>query len=155
MCIRDSRKRMEEAVQHSETKFYSLFENSPNAIFITDPESLLIIDCNANACSMNGYTREELIGKSINILHPQNVSDLLTNSKLHKEQIEILRQHKSVTVESVHKRKDGTIFPIESSISLISLSGKEVTMGIDRDITDRKKSDDQLRKLFRAVEQSP
>ncbi|MBK7632399.1 MAG: PAS domain S-box protein [Ignavibacteriales bacterium] len=133
------RRKMEEAVQHSETKFYSLFENSPNAIFITDPETLLIIDCNANACSMNGYTREELIGKSINILHPQNVSVQLANSELSKDQIEILRLHKSVTIESVHKRKDGTVFPIESSISLISLSGKEVTMGIDRDITDRKK----------------
>ncbi|MBK7500161.1 MAG: PAS domain S-box protein [Ignavibacteriales bacterium] len=133
------RRKMEEAVQHSETKFYSLFENSPNAIFITDPETLIIIDCNANACSMNGYKREELIGKSINILHPQNVSEQLNNSELHQDQIEILRKHKSVTVESVHKRKDGTVFPIESSISLISLSGKEVTMGIDRDITDRKK----------------
>ncbi len=133
------RRKMEEAVQHSETKFYSIFENSPNAIFITDPESLLIIDCNANACSMNGYTREELIGKSINILHPQNVSDSPADSNLRQEQIELLRMHRSITIESLHKRKDGTVFPIESSISLISLSGKEVTMGIDRDITDRKK----------------
>ena len=118
------RRRMEEAVRHSEAKFYSLFENSPNAIFITDPETLIILDCNANACNMNGYEREELIGKSINILHPPDVSDLLVNSKSHREQIEILKKHIVVTVESRHLRKDGSVFPIESSISLISLGGK-------------------------------
>jgi len=138
-------KHAEEIIKESEEKFHLLFENSPNAIFITDPESLIILDCNINACKMNGYEQSELIGRSINILHPDDVAKPFDEPEFHKKQIELLLQNQVITIESKHKRKDGTVFPIESSISLITLGGKKLTMGIDRDITERKLAEDKIR----------
>jgi PAS domain S-box-containing protein len=138
--IRDitERKNAEEAIRQSESKFYSLYENSPNAIFISEPETYTIIDCNQNACLMNGYTKEELIGQNLNILHPDELIQESLKYEVKEYNLEILRNQKSITIESLHKKKDGTVFPIESSISLITLNGKELTMGIDRDISERK-----------------
>ena len=59
----------------SEQRFRLLFDASPDAIFLLDPHdpetSWPIVDCNEVACAMNGYTREELIGQSIDILNAQ------------------------------------------------------------------------------------
>ena len=60
--------------------------------------------------------------------------------------IENLRGGAEITVEGIHRRKDGTQFPIESSISLMILGGKLVTMRIDRDITERKAMEAALRR---------
>ncbi len=139
------RKKAEEVLKESEEKFHSLFENSPNAIFISDPETLTILDCNINACRMNGYEQNELIGKSLNMLHPDEIARTLTDPELHKNQIKLLQQDQVVTVETRHKRKDGTVFPIETSYSLITIGGKKLTMGIDRDITERKLAEEKLR----------
>jgi PAS domain S-box-containing protein len=50
-----------------------VFETSPDAIFLLDPHDSTgiwrIIDCNASACQMNGYTREELVGQQIDLLN--------------------------------------------------------------------------------------
>ena len=144
--VRDitERKNAEEALKQSESKFYSLFENSPNAIFISDPVSHIIIDCNENACLMNGYTKEELIGKDINMLHPPEITRDILMPGTKELNLDILRNRKSITIESLHKKKDGSVFPIESSISIITLNGKEVTMGIDRDISKRKAIEKEL-----------
>ncbi len=139
------RKKAEEVLKESEEKFHSLFENSPNAIFISDPETLTILDCNINACRMNGYEQNELIGKSLNILHPDEIARTLIDPELHQKQIKQLWQYQIVTVETKHKRKDGTVFPIETSYSLITIGGKKLTMGIDRDITERKLAENKLK----------
>ena len=144
--VRDvsERKKAEEALKNSESKFYSLFENSPNAIIISDPETYKILDCNQNACKMNGFSRDELIGQSLNILHPVEMSSDFVKPEIREQNIKVLKERKSITVETLHKKKDGTVFPIESSISLITLNGKDVTMGIDRDITERKAIEKEL-----------
>ena len=60
-------------MQESEERFRTLFKNSPEGIFLVDPHhpeiSWPIVDCNEAACRMNGYTKTELIGQSIDILH--------------------------------------------------------------------------------------
>ena len=67
------RKRAEEALRNNEQIFRALFEHSPDGILLIDPCSpdgpWTIVDCNDVACRMNGYTREELIGQSIDLLN--------------------------------------------------------------------------------------
>ncbi|MEK7249430.1 MAG: PAS domain S-box protein, partial [Bacteroidota bacterium] len=138
------RKRAEAALLESETRFRTLFENSPNAIFITDPESFAILDCNSKASLMNGYERDELIGQSINLLHTPEIATMLEESVSHKKQTESLRSG-GMTVEGIHRRKDGSLFPIESSMCLIMLGGREVVIGIDRDISERKRAEEAVR----------
>ncbi len=142
----DERTRAERTLRESEERFRTLFESNPDAIFLTDPETLEILDCNPVACAMNGYERGELVGCSINVVHPDRIAAaLVADVEGRRSFVEELRRRGVVTVESVHRRKDGTTFPIESSMCLFNLAGRTVVMGIDRDITERKRMEEELR----------
>ncbi len=151
-AARSGRERAEEALRESERRFRTLFENSPDGIFLTEPETLEILDCNAAACSMNGYSREELVGRSINILHPDEVRARMEGPRERARFVETLRREGPVTVESVHRRKDGSLFPMETSMCLLEVDGHPVVMGIDRDITLRRKAEEELARYREGLE---
>ncbi|HLB50373.1 MAG TPA: PAS domain S-box protein, partial [Anaerolineales bacterium] len=135
------RKRAEAALIESSAQFRTLFEASPDAIVLVDPhDSWPILDCNTVACQMNGYTRDELIGQSVDVLN------LTSGDPAERaEYLERIRQTGILRVETLHRRKDGTVFPIEVSTSLLTLGGRDVVLGIDRDITGRKRAEEKLR----------
>ncbi len=124
----------EAALKESTAQFRTLFEASPDGIVLIDPQGdWSIVDCNSTAATMNGYTREELIGKPIDILNIENTSiDSHSDYLKRVQEVEVLRY------ETVHHRKDGTSFPIEVSTTLIQVGEREMVLGIDRDITERK-----------------
>ncbi len=131
------RKRSEEALRESEEMFRILFQHSPDAVILTDPHDPTvfrrIVAANEAACRMNGYSRDELLGRSIDLLHPER-----TDGEGYIESLEQLRREGTIRLEAVHRRRDGTTFPIETRISLVNLGGRELILGIDRDITERK-----------------
>ncbi len=144
-AARSETARTQEALKESEARFRTLFERSPNGIFITDPDTLEILDCNTIACEMNGYAREELVGRSINVLHPDEVRERTGGGPEARARfVEQLRAEGTITVESVHRRKDGSLFPMETSMCVLELGGRAVVMGIDRDITRRRKAEEEL-----------
>lgn len=126
------------ALSESEERFRHLFANSPDAVIMIDPHastvSWPIVDCNEAACRMNGYTREELLGQTVDIL---NVEPGTPEERA--EYLERLRREGLVSIETNHRHKDGHAFPVEISTSVISLNGRELVMGIDRDITERRR----------------
>src|SRR6266542_2779959 len=64
------RKQAEASLLESIAQFRTLFEASPDAIVLIDPHNnWTVFDCNTAACQMNGYTRDELIGRSIDLLN--------------------------------------------------------------------------------------
>lgn len=134
------RKQAEAALLESNARFRTLFEASPDAIMLLDPrDDWHIIDCNTAACQMNGYQRAELIGQSVDLLNlkpglPAERADYLAR----------IRQDHVLRLEDFHRRKDGTVIPIEVSTSLISLGGRDLVLGIDRDITARKAAEAAL-----------
>ena len=137
-------KQAEAEVEQSEILFRALFDHSPDAVVLVDPHnpnaSWPIIDCNLAACLMNGYSREELVGQSIDILN-------LTPGEP-EERLAYLAQLRSagnLKVETQHRHKDGHVFPIDVSTSLITLRERELVIGIDRDISHRKQVEDTLR----------
>jgi len=131
------------AREKSEALFRTLFELSPDAVLLIDPhdpnDSWPIIDGNAAACLMNGYSRSELIGQSIDILN--------MNPGTQAERIAYIKKLREADVfrhEFYHRRKNGDVFPVEVSSTLIMVGERELVMGIDRDISERKRAEAEL-----------
>ncbi len=131
------------ALRESEARFRQLFATSPDAIVLIDPHAANadwpIVDCNEAACQMNGYTREELIGQSIDILNtvPETREGRLAY-------LDRIRREGVIHVEAFHRHQAGHVFPIEVATSLFTFEGRELVLGIDRDITERKRAEEAL-----------
>ncbi|MBC8077726.1 MAG: PAS domain S-box protein [Chloroflexales bacterium] len=128
-----------------------LFARSPDAMLLLDPhhptQPWQIVDCNEAACAMNGYTRAELIGQPINLLHPTP-----GNPEQFAQMLALLRAE-PLQQEVLHRHKNGSIFPIEASNALITLDGRELVLGIDRDITARKHAEQAAQQQQTLLEQ--
>lgn len=132
----------------AEERFRTLFAASPDAILVLDPNQpeWPIVDCNQVTCEMNGYTREELIGASIDLL---NVTR--GNPAERAAYLEEIRRVGVLRVEAEHRHKDGHLFTIETSTSLFQVGDRELVLGIDRDVTERKRVENALRESERLM----
>lgn len=132
------RKRTEAALQESEQRFRILFEQSPDAITLLNPHdpdvSWAIVDCNDQFCRMNGYTRDELLGQSVDVVHDSPEDPARRRAYLNR-----LRHDGTIIGYVNHRHKDGTLFPIRFSTGLINLNGQELIMGIDHDLTEQRR----------------
>lgn len=96
-----------------------LFEDSRDAVFITDPLEDRILDANAAACRLLGYTREELLVTPISDIHPQELPRMEAFLEV------ALRDGVNWTIEMACRTKSGTFLPTE--IALLALdSGDHV-----------------------------
>jgi PAS domain S-box-containing protein len=133
----------ERTIEESERKYRTLFERAGDAIFLieTDGESLgKIVESNMSAAVMHGYLPEELPGLSLNQL---NVKSLAFSDP------DKIRQTLSsgwLQGERLHRRKDGSTFPVEFSATALVIGGKTYILVIDRDISERKKAVDAIQK---------
>lgn len=124
-----------EIILEKETKESGLYlrtvlETTRDGYYALD-ENLKIIDVNEAYCGMSGYTKEELIGKSI-VEHT-----LLEDERKVKERAQRIYEKGSELFESKHRRKDGTTFDVEISVSTLQGKEKKLIQFI-RDITERK-----------------
>lgn len=135
----------ESALREKMELFQALFNASPDAIFLIDTNDTQviwpIIDCNDEACKMNGYTREEMIGQSIDMLN--TYKDTAEEKKAY---IDRVLEGKIIRIQTNHRHKNGHVFPIEVSTSIIYIGGKRLILGIDRDISERSLNEETLRK---------
>jgi PAS domain S-box-containing protein len=96
-----------------------LFEDSSDAVFITDPREDRILDANAAACRLLGYTREELMMIPISDIHPNELPRMEAFLDV------ALRDGVNWTIEMACRTKSGTFLPTE--IALLALdSGNHV-----------------------------
>jgi diguanylate cyclase (GGDEF)-like protein/PAS domain S-box-containing protein len=135
------RKRTEEMLQHSETKYRVLFEDSADATWLMDEKGFL--DCNSAALQMFGYA----IGTPM--LHPADISPPSqpdgTNSRTAAERkIAAAFLNGNERFEWLHQRKNGSTFPAEVCLTALTLSGRPRLLATVRDITERKLADDAL-----------
>lgn len=118
----------------AEDRFRAVFEYSPDAILLVDPETATIVDCNDVAGQMTGYTRDELIGQPMQALNAGVPTDSVGYSRN-------IRNLNISRYEAVRRRKNGTVFPVEVTTTLIQVAGKQLLLALDRDITLRKQAE--------------
>jgi PAS domain S-box-containing protein/putative nucleotidyltransferase with HDIG domain len=139
----EKRERAERARRQSEAMFQALFALSPDAIMIIDPYAKEtdwpIVDCNQEACRINGFLREEMIGKSIDLV---NLTPGTPEER--KAFLKVLREEEVHKQEVRHRRKNGDSFFIEVTTTIINVGGRELIVGIDHDITDRKQKENLI-----------
>ncbi|MGA2025991.1 MAG: PAS domain S-box protein [Syntrophobacteraceae bacterium] len=143
------RKRIEEALQRSEELYKTLMEGTSDAIFMVDGNRD-IVSVNHTFLDLFGFSREEIIGQSIRILHPSDES-FIDFGKLALSALE----QGPLRVEWELTKKDGTVFPVEGTFSVIARPEGAIGghAGIIRDITERKKADKELREYREHLEE--
>jgi PAS domain S-box-containing protein len=134
------RKKAQRARQASEHRFSRLFEDASVGIAIEGQEGRLL-SVNPAFCSMTGYTKEELLQLSCaNLSHPEDASsEMVLFEELHDG------KRKSYQMEKRFFRKDGSMFWAHISISLLkNIEGPPLVIGMAKDISERKASEEQL-----------
>lgn len=98
-----------------------------------------IIFANDVACLSLGYTSEELYSMEIFDIDPTY------NIERFHEHRRTMRVDGSKTFETIHRRRDGSIFPVEISVKYLEYQGKGFTVSFAKDISERKMAEEQLR----------
>jgi PAS domain S-box-containing protein len=124
------RKETEKALQESEKKFRTLFNNTNDAIFICDIDGNFV-EVNQSACNYLNYSRDELLQMNVNDIHP---SDTIISPG---EMNELAKKGHSI-FETTHINRDGAIIPIELSVQYIDYQGLPAFIVVTRNLTRRK-----------------
>ena len=127
------RKRAEETLRDSEEKYRALFAAESDGIFIVDKETGTIIDCNDAITLMYGYRRDEAIGQPNTVMSAEPDATHAATQEV-----------RGLIPIRYHKRKDGSVFPVEITASIVSVKGRDMIVAAVRDITDRKQAEDAL-----------
>ncbi len=131
-----------EALQTSEQRHRAILETAVNAI-ITINERGIIDSINSSTVQMFGYMSEELIGKNISVLMPSPYREG-HDGYLQNYKETGVRKIIGIGRETVAQRKDGSVFPIDLSIGEVVLPQGTFFTGIIRDITERKRLEQEI-----------
>ena len=132
---------LEEALRQSEERYSKIFEHSNDGIFVIDPERDTIIDANAKACQMLGYTRDEMMAKRVSDIHPNEMPQLQAFAQ------SVTKEGRGWTDELTCSTSSGRIIPSEISASTLEIDGRLYMLAIVRDITERKQTQEVQKEL--------
>lgn len=131
------RKKAVEALQESEHKFRSLLKQAGDGFELANSEGRFI-EVNKTSCDMLGYSKEELLSLTISDIDPNFPPER------YQSVFKSLIGMPPTTFETTHRRKDGSIFPVEVTTSIIQFEQSSYTMAFIRDITERKQTEEKL-----------
>jgi PAS domain S-box-containing protein len=139
------RRRVEEELRHSRALFESLLESAPDAIIAVDHAGRIVL-VNSQTDEMFGYRRDELLGQTVELLLPTRFRDIHVAHRTNYGRAPSTRPM-GVGLDLWGRRKDGTEFPVEISLSPIRSDNSSLIVSIIRDVTARKETQEQIREL--------
>ncbi|UZR29771.1 putative bifunctional diguanylate cyclase/phosphodiesterase [Methylococcus mesophilus] len=142
------RRRQEEvaknrALRASERRYRTLIEVANDAILVTDSETGTLVDCNRQAETLLGMSRNEIIGQ-----HMSNLQETRKDAdSAETDFLGYMLRGKTGTIELSLIRADGTTIPVEVSSSTFEMDGRRYVHGAFRDITQRREAEDRIKHL--------
>jgi PAS domain S-box-containing protein len=137
----------EQALRDSEQRFRTFVDHATDAFLLHDHRGT-ILDVNQRACEDLGYSRQELIGKTPLDINPDSTPARL--EEIHR----LLDAGELLTLERRHRRKDGSIFPVEVRIRPFWEGGRRFAVALVRDVTERKRAEDAVRQSEELLRQA-
>lgn len=131
----------------SEERYRNIMNAASDAIFIHDLKGAFI-ETNDAACQSLGYSRNELRHSYV-----WDIETGLSKDDLNKVWQKV--QKGPITLIGEHRKKDGSKFPVEVRLGIFNTIGEKLVLAMVRDISAQKRSEDMIRKLTLALEQSP
>jgi PAS domain S-box-containing protein len=125
--------------------FWTLVDQSNDAIEVVDPETLRFLDVSEKACSALGYSREEMLTLRVHDIHP--AISPISVGKIREN----LQKSGCFVLEGLHRRKDGSVFPVEVSMRWVHMD-RDYIVAVARDLTERNQAAERLREYERVVE---
>ena len=134
-------KRYQNALQESEDRIRTIVNGVRDAIFVENADGE-ILEVNDRACALYGWSRQEFIGKKVSEIVPAE-NKVLTEKDLQTE------VGSDKLVETINRRKNGDLFPVELSAHIEKLGDRDVMLVVARDITERKKTEEKIQQSLK------
>ena len=135
----------EQELRASEARFRIFVDRATDGFFLLD-QQLNVVDVNRQACESLGYSPEELVG-----MHPRDFDAGLDEPAIARL-AERAGAGQRVTFETRHRRKDGTVFPVEIRTGTFKQAGQLLYLALVRDISERKLAEETLREKDNALQ---
>jgi len=136
-------KEMIHKIEENQKRYRVLFEGAGDGIFLLEAEGEnagRIVSANQAAADMHGYTVEELLELKIQDL------DSPEAAAQSPDRIRRILNGEWIDAEISHRRRDGTVFPVEISAGLLEFEDEKYILAFDRDITERKQAEEALQR---------
>ena len=133
-------------LRESEERYRAVVEQAAEGIFLVDADTRRVLEANAAYQNLLGYTSEEILRLTLYDLvpYPRKSMDCYVER--------VLERMSYVSGERRHRRKDGSLVDVEVSANLISYGGREALCIVVRDITERKRAEEELHRLNEQLE---
>ncbi len=128
---------------------HAILDQAPEAIELTDPETLRLIDVNEASCRLLGYSREERLAQTV-----PDIQTAMTPDELAAVTRDILAKG-GARFETRHRRKDGSLIDARVLVRPLRQRNREYLLALWHDITAEKAAQAEIHKLSLVIEQSP
>ena len=122
----------------SEDKYFAIIDQASDPLFIHDFNGNFV-EVNSRACDILGYTREELL--KMNVVDLERDFDI----KSARKEWEKIKPREYFTLYGRHRKKDGTIFPVEIRMGMFVHNKVKYVLGFTRDISEKRKAEDEIK----------